>query len=370
LTLNGGHKNMIQKKVLGMLVMLLSLMVVVGLTACQDTKNMETPLPVEGVVSRTELVLGTVVTLQIFDHGSETLLDQCMARLKEIEANMSVNLETSQITRINLEAQKSEKEISPITVSEDTFLVIKRGLYYGDLSQGVFDITFGPIIDLWRIGTEDARIPSKSEIEQALGLVDYKNVILDEEKLTVKVSEGMALDLGGIAKGYAADEIETILSEAGVKSAIINLGGNITVMGEKTENQPFKVGVQNPLDDRNEYLGILDVRDKTIVTSGDYERFFEKDGVRYHHIFDKTTGAPKETELSSVTVLTDASIDADALSTILFLIGIEAGNDLLKEIPGASCVYVTKSKEIFFSDEDIQSLFTLKDESFKIVGRQ
>lgn len=360
---------MIRFKILGIVGLLMSLMVLLGLTGCQDIQKTETTLPDEGAVTRTELVLGTVVTLQIFDHGSESLLDQCIARLKEIEASMSVNLETSEITQVNQEAKKNELDILPVSVSEDTWFVIQKGLYYGELSQGAFDITLGPIIDLWQIGTEDARIPSKPEIDEALSFVDYKKVVLDEENLTVKLSEGMAIDLGGIAKGYAADEVEVLLKEAGVTSAIINLGGNITVVGEKKGQQPFKVGVQNPLDDRNVYLGILDVKDKTIVTSGDYERFFEEEGVRYHHIFDKETGKPKETTLSAVTVLTDASIDADALSTILFLIGVEAGNELLKEIPGASCIYITKNKEIFFSDEGIQNLFTLKDESFEIVGR-
>ncbi len=321
------------------------------------------------VFEDSDFILGTIVTIKIMTNGSDELLDRCFERLVEIENAMSVNIADSDVSKVNEAARNTVDGYSePVKVGEDTFNVIKTGIQYGDLSQGNFDISFGPVIDLWQIGTEDAHIPEAVDIDNALQLVDYQNIRLDEANMTVSIEKDMKLDLGGIAKGYAADAVDAILDEAGVTRAIINLGGNIKIVGEKEGGDAFKVGIQNPFNERNTYLGIASVKDKTVVTSGDYERYFEENGVRYHHIFDKATGWPKVTEVKSVSVITARSIDADALSTILFVSDIQDGIDLVNTLEGVECIYVTKDKKVYQSSGMAEAMFKLTDDSFQLVN--
>lgn len=307
--------------------------------------------------SRTGFVLGTIVTIKLLENGSEEVLDQIFQRLTDIENYMSVNIETSDVAMLN--------KNQTYTVSEDTYEVIKAGIAYGQLSEGKFDISLGPIINLWQIGTEFERVPSQEEILEQLSYVDYRNIQLGDG-YEVTILPGASIDLGGIAKGYAADEVEKILIENNINKAIINLGGNIKVIGSKSDDTPYNIGIQGPEELRNEYLGIVEVSDKTVVTSGDYERFFIEDGIKYHHIFDTSTGYPYETEVAAVTVITDSSMSADALSTILFASTIEDGIALCKSLSGVECIYVTKDRKLYFSSEDIRDKFTLTDYSFTI----
>ena len=241
-------------------------------------------------------------------------------RLNDIENKMSVNIENSEIYNINKNAGDK-----PTKVSEETFALIKKAVSFGELSGGAFDISLGPVIKLWGIGTENQRIPDKSEITKALQLTGYKKIIIDNENQSIFLKDkGMGLDLGGIAKGHAADEIKRILEENDVKSAIIDLGGNIIAHGNKTDGTEWKVGIQDPYSERNHYLGVLNVSDSTIVTSGTYERFFIENNVRYHHIFDAKTGYPCDNEVMAVTIVADISEDADALSTAVLFGGDEA----------------------------------------------
>lgn len=311
-------------------------------------------------ISDSEFILGTIINIRIFDNGSEELIDLSFDRIRDIEAKMSRTLESSDIGRINL--------MNEARISDETFEVIKKGIMYGEMSQGKFNIALGPITDLWMIGTENARIPEQEEIELALQYVDYKKIKLLENNV-VSVEPNMKLDLGGIAKGYAADEVERILVEHGVKSAIINLGGNIKVIGEKPDNTPFNIGIQNPVESRNNYLAILKVSDKTVVTSGDYERFFVEDGNKYHHIFDSGTGYPHVTDVASVTVISDSSIDADALSTILYLMDVKEGIELINRLDGVHCIYVTSDSKVYASDDWIEERLTITDSNFKLQKR-
>ncbi len=343
----------------------LYMVVVIALAGCAN-KDIEGSK--QEAYSRDEYVLGTIASIQLLEGGSQALLDESFDRLREIEDQMSVTIDHSQLYQLNLLSSglASNEEMTPFKLEDDVMAVVRAGIYYGQLSEGDFDITMGPIIGLWQIGTEDARIPKEEEIDRQLRFVDYKQVLLNEEESTVTLSPKMLLNLGGIAKGYAADEVGEILVSAGVKRAIINLGGNVKVIGSKADKVPFRIGIQNPFDQRNDYLGVLSVEDQTIVTSGDYERYFEVDGVRYHHIFDQT-GYPVRNEVASVTVVAKSSIDADALSTILFIQGVDNGIDLVNQLSDVECIYIMKNKEVYLSSEALMSVFRLTDQGFRLA---
>ncbi|SHG91473.1 FAD:protein FMN transferase [Tepidibacter thalassicus] len=309
-------------------------------------------------VSKTEFVLGTVVTVKIYDDVSEEVFNKIFNRLREIEHKMTINKEDSEVMRIN---SNSGKDF--VKVSNDTFYVIKKGKYFSSLSNGKFDITIGPLVKLWNIGTEYARVPSKYEIDKKIKLVDYNNVVLNESQKSIMLKEkGMVLDLGGIAKGYAADEIVKILKESNIKHAIINLGGNVFAYGNKPDGTSWKIGIQNPFSQRGDYMGIVNISNKTVVTSGIYERFFEKDGKRYHHILDTVTGYPVENNLVGVSIITNTSIDADALSTAVFSLGLRKGMDFIEKLSDVDAIFITRDYNVYITSG-------LK-ENFKLINTQ
>jgi FAD:protein FMN transferase len=273
----------------------------------------------EEPMDRTEFVLGTVCSIRLLDGASKAALDAAFDRLFEIEATMSVNTPGTIVGSVNEAAGQQ-----PVKVPQDILEVTRRALYYAELTDRAFDPTIGPIVKLWNIGLDGERVPEPREIEQALPLVDAKSVQIDENASTIYLPRaGMLLDLGGIAKGYAADEVGRILAGKGVKAAVIDLGGNVKVVGKKPDGSKWRIGVQNPSDSRGAYIGIASLGEgATVVTSGIYERYFiDTDGRSYHHIFDTRTGYPVEGDLFSVTVISTASMDADGLSTALFALG-------------------------------------------------
>jgi thiamine biosynthesis lipoprotein len=218
---------------------------------------------------------------------------------------------------------------------------------YAALSAGRFDPSVGPLVDLWGIGSESARVPGNDEIRTVLPLVNYRGIQVDPEANTITLeNEGMAVDLGAIAKGWIADRMIDYLRENGEEHILANLGGNVMVSGGKPDGKPFKIGMQNPLSDRGEYLGIFSLTDGSVVSSGIYERFMESDGVRYHHILDTVNGYPADNGLASVTVISDHSVDGDALSTTLFILGIDEGFKLLDSLPGIEAAFTTKDNRV------------------------
>ena len=210
-----------------------------------------------------------------------------MNKLKELENTLSINKTGTLIDKINEQAG-----IAPVVVDEDTYQVLEEGLVYSQLTDGAFDITIGPIVKLWNIGFPEARVPSTTEITETLPLIGFDKVVLNPNDSSVYLSEkGMRLDLGGIGKGYAADVIATLLKEHGVKHAIIDLGGNLYTLGDKPGNQLWSIGIQDPFNPRGKIIGRLKTANKSIVTSGIYERYLEDaNGRKYHHILDPKTG--------------------------------------------------------------------------------
>jgi thiamine biosynthesis lipoprotein len=271
------------------------------------------------------------------------------------------NAETSEIIALNDASGKKEVKLSP-----DTFYVLEKGKQYSELFEGKFDITIGPVVKLWNIGTDYAAVPEKSKLEEALKLVDYNKLIINKENLTAKLEEeGMKVDLGAIAKGYAADEVARVLKENEVKHAIINLGGNIMTLGNNPNGSPWKIGIQDPFNPRGDFLGIISIEDQTVVTSGTYERYFEENGKKYHHILSPDTGYPVENNLYSVSIVTDNSIDGDGLSTTALLIGLEEGLKLIEGLEHVEAIFVTSDKKVYVSS-GLKNDFKITKTEFKL----
>jgi len=314
----------------------------------------------EDVFSKSEFMLGTIVSVKTFG-GSESILDEAFERISEIENAMSVNIEESQVSELNRNAG-----VEPVKLSGDVLYVLGKSLHYSELSEGRFDTSIGPLVQLWAIGTEGAKVPEAASIEQRLKSVDYKNIEVSQENEEAYLKHGdMSVDLGSIAKGYAADEVARILRENKVERAIINLGGNVYAMGEKQNGASWRIGIQNPFDARSEYLGIVDVKDQNVVTSGVYERYYEQDGVRYHHILDVETGYPVRNSIMGVAIIAKKSIDADAMSTMVFAMGEEAGLEMVNRTEEVECIIITDQKKIIMSD-GMGNKFELTNSEFEI----
>jgi thiamine biosynthesis lipoprotein len=315
--------------------------------------------------SRSELMLGTVSTISIYDNPSETAFNSAFKRIDEIEQKMSVNIASSEVVQIN-----KNSGIKATPVSEDTYKVIKEAIRIAKLSNGAFDPTIGPVVKAWDIGGDAPRRPPQEELDQLLSLVGYEKVELDDETRSVKLLEkGMQLDLGGIAKGYAADAVAASLRENGVKRAIINLGGNVLVMDQKTDNDLWRIGIQNPEEQRGGHVAILYLNDKTLVTSGPYERYFVLDDIVYHHILDTTNGYPVITDLTSVSIITDESMVADGLSSAVYSLGLEKGMALVDSLDNVEALFLDVNENIYLSQglKDGTIEYTISNPKFKVM---
>ncbi len=297
------------------------------------------------IPAHTEFALGTVCTVSLFDKGSESLYRQLFDELRRQEALFSANRDDSTIASINRGAG-----LQPVNVDSETFLVLQAALSWSDRTAGLFDPTIGPLVKLWNIGTDKAAVPGIPEITAARKLIDYRLLRLNTDESTVFLPlQGMKLDLGGIAKGYAADRLAEILRLNGIQSALIDLGGNVLALGSKAPDQDWTIGIRNPLSNAGDPILSVQINNRSVVTSGVYERFFEQDGQRYHHIINPFTGYPQNNGLLSVSIIAPLSIDADALSTSVFLMGREKGLELVNSLPGIDAIFITDQQEVYLS---------------------
>ncbi len=285
--------------------------------------------------------LNTICSQQVTGAGAKEAADEVGSMLWDITNAMSMN-EGSYVWAVN------EAAPGAVNVSEETAEVIAEALYIAEETGGAFDPTIGALTKLWDI-TGDPRVPDAEEIESVLRLVDYRNVALDGTNAALGKA-GMRLDLGGIAKGYAADKAVKIYEKHGVERALLNLGGNIYVYGEKPGGEKFRIGIRDPLGAEGEIAAVISVSDTSVVTSGVYERFFESGGKIYHHIFDPKTGYPAENGLVSVTVVCKNSMRADALSTALFVLGLEEGLEYARSRQDTQAIFITRDRKIFLTD--------------------
>lgn len=335
-------------------VLILLGIIVLALSAC--SKEAE-------VYEKTEFLMDTVINLKIYDGKNEKAMEEGIERIKDIEKIMSAHLEDSDLSKINENAG-----IKPVKVDESLYYVINKSIEIAEISEAAYEPTIGPLVKLWDIkegSSKRDRLPSEKDIEEAKALVDYKKIQMLDNNQVFLEEEGMSLDLGGIVKGYAADEVRDIFIENGVESAIIDLGGNIYTVGSKLDGEDWKIGIQDPINEDGTYMGIIKLSDKTIVTSGDYERYFEYEGERYHHIIDSKTGYPSKSDLSGISIISENSMEADALSTAVFVLGKNKGKELLEKIEATDAIYILKDKNVFI-DKNLVELFELTDKNFVV----
>ena len=312
----------------------LALTASVLLTGCSLTPG------TNATVSKTGFCLDTVVSLTLYGTKEEAPLNECFLLLETYESLLSRTKEGSDVWKIN------HSNGSPVVVSDETAQLIQTALDYSVRSDGAFDITIAPLLDLWDFKPEqhEGTVPDTDQIQEALSHVNYKNVQLDGTTVTL-LDPQASIDLGGIAKGYIADRLRDYLVSEGCDSALINLGGNILTVGEKPDGSAFRVGIRKPFSESDKQLETVVCKDRSVVTSGTYERYFEQDGKRYHHILNPADGYPVENGLASVTILSPASTDADALSTACFVLGPEKGLELIETLDGIEALFVTDELE-------------------------
>ena len=291
-------------------------------------------------------LMGASITLTIFHENAQQLLLQSEQLLHLYKNRFSANDADSELMEINLQAGKKAVQVHP-----ELFELIELGKKHSIATNSHLNIAIGPLVQTWRIGFSDAKLPSEEEIQRLLKITDPEEIVLNDSNREVYLSkEGMRIDLGALAKGYIADKLKEFLVEQGVQSGIIDLGGNILTIGENpTFHRPWRIGIQNPALDRGEHVAVIEVSDASVVTSGIYERQLVVDGKTYHHIFDRTTGYPMETEVASITIVAEKSVDCEIWTTRLFG---QNPYDIIEEIeqqPGLEAFVITKNQKMMYT---------------------
>ena len=316
-----------------MLPFLISAAMLSSLTGCTTPPASE-PLETVGVY------FDTIISIKIWG-GSQDILDHCREMCSDYEQLFSRTIDTSDISRINAAHGQ------PVEVDDETIELIEKGLYYSQLSGGRFDITIAPLSELWDIKNNPGSIPDEAAIEEAVSHIDYRNVLVEGNTVTLKDPKA-AIDLGGIAKGFIADKLKAWLKSEGIENGQIDLGGNLLTIGSKTDGSDFHIGIQKPFAETNEAITTVDIHDQSVVSSGIYERYFKKDGKIYHHLLDPETGYPFDNHLLQVTIISDQSVDGDGLSTACFALGLEQGSQLVESLDGIRAIFVTDDYSLHY----------------------
>lgn len=296
-----------------------------------------------------KFLMDTLIQIKVYCEDSEKgrqALEKAFAAFERIHDTTDRFQKNGQTAAANDVVKINENAgVKPVTVSADTIKMIERSNHFAGLTGGAFDITIGPVMDLWGFGKGEQHVPADAEINRVLSLVDYRKVKVDPESMTAFLTKpGMSMDLGGVAKGYATDEAVNALREMGIQHAIINAGGNVYALGDKPDGSPWRVGVQDPRGDKD-IIAVLYLKDKAAVTSGDYQRYFEEGGVRYHHIVNPSTGK-QAGDVMQTTVVTDSAADADILSTTVFVLGAQDGMSFMRGLPAAGAIFVGADRQV------------------------
>ena len=293
-------------------------------------------------ISKTGFYFDTVIKITLYDSDDADYLDGCFALADKYENLLSATIESSDVSKINA------ANGSPVTVSPETAELIREGIDYGTLSNGQFDITIGKLSSLWDFSENPGIVPDADAITSAVSTINYQNITVSGNTVTLNDSDA-AIDLGGIAKGFIADKMKAYLNENGITSGIINLGGNVLIIGPKEDGSDYRIGIQKPFSDTGTALATVSIPDGTVVSSGVYERYFKKDGVLYHHLLNPKTGYPYENDLTGVTIICSRSVDGDGLSTTCFSLGLEDGMKLIESLPNTEAIFITSDGELHTS---------------------
>lgn len=301
---------------------------------------------------KTSVAMGTVVTVKLFGFGTKNDLDKIETEINGLENSvLSWRKEGSDVYRIN------KGSGTQVSVSPDTVKIIGQCIDISDDCGGVFDITIGNVTKLWDFGGNNQRLPSDDEIKTALGSVGYKNVSISGN--AVQIKKGQSLDLGAVGKGFVCDKIKELLDKGRTKSAVVSVGGSLLIYGNRT----FSVGIVNPDNDKQS-MGTLKLKDTCVSTSGNYEKYFEQDGKRYHHILNAKTGYPATSEFKSVTVVCESGLISDALSTVCYIAGYRKSIEILKKFD-AEAVFIFNNNAVRVTD-GLSGKFTVTDDSYTL----
>lgn len=294
-------------------------------------------------VKSTDFALGTVIDQEVYGANAQKASDEVRAKIKELDALWTINGPGGDINKLNSNAGQGFVELNPETIA-----ILKEARKISDLSGGAaFDITVAPLVKTWGIGTENPQVPPADVVKDLVSLVNYRDLQFDEKTSSASLQrKGQMADLGGIAKGYIGDKVIEIYKENGIASAFANLGGNVVTLGSRPDGSPWRIGIQNPRGENSDIVGVVEVTDKAVVTSGDYQRYFIKDGRRYCHIFDPRTGYPIDSDLMSVTIVAPSSADADGLAKVIVL-GLDRGMEIVKDYGQAEAIFITTDKKIY-----------------------
>ena len=315
--------------------LLVIMMLVIAAAGCTKPRTMQ----------KTEVVMGTNVTITVVagsrDEG-EAAIDAGMAELRRLDAMMSLYKDTSEITKVNMAAGEN-----PVKVSPEMIEAVEHAVEVSKLTDGVFDITVGPLVVLWQMRLKEGTVPTDEEIARVRPLVNYRNIAVDRNASTIFLKKkGMIIDLGGM-KGYLCDRVAELFRQRGIRNAVIAVAGDIWAIGHREDGQAWRIGVQHPRE-KDRTIAILDLSDRYISTSGDYERFVIREKKRYHHIIDPRTGKPSQGTIS-VTLIGDKGAFIDPLTKVPFILGPEEGMRVVREA-GAEAVIVDEQGMVFMTE--------------------
>lgn len=338
----------------------LILVLVLNFSGCMKPKT--------EITSRTIFAMDTVMELSLYGDSSKSyVLTDAEDLIKDLEAKLSVTDSQSEIYNIN----KNKTAF----VSADTASLINSALSLCSVTDGALDISIYPLVSKWGFTTGTYSVPSDNEISKLLSNVDYSKIILSADSstqlATVSIEENMAIDLGSVAKGYTSDLVCELMKEKGISNAIISLGGNVQTIGTKPDGTPFKIAIANPFSSEK-YIGYVEATNKAVITSGGYQRFFEENGKKYHHIIDPSTGYPADNELLSVTIVGEKGIICDGLSTALFVMGYDRAVDFWKnhcDTLNFDVIFVLASDNVIITDGLEKNFHSLEQTKFRVISK-
>lgn len=338
----------------GLLKILAAIGLLAVLSACSRPGQSSTD---DNTATKSIFAMDTYMTITAYGSRASEAVDAAVERVNELDELLSTGSQDSQISQLN--------QAKEYTLSQDVYSLTKRACHFYQDTDGAFNIAIYPVMQLWGFYTGHYNVPDDSELAAALATAHPENILFNDDDYTVTLPEDASIDLGGIAKGYTSASIMDIFAEYDCSGGIVSLGGNIQCMGQKADGSSYNIAIQNP-DDSSSYLGYLTTKDEAVVTSGGYERYFEKDGRTYHHIIDPATGYPANNGLKSVSIVSKDGTMADALSTAIYIMGLDKATSYWRNhsddfdmvlLSDDGKLYVTEGiAHIFTSDMDVKVL--------------
>lgn len=324
-------------------------------TSCVSTKNTN-----KNIEKHTKEIyaMDTIVTITVYNKEQpEEAFNKVEKEIKKLEEKFSTTFKNSDVNKINTNPTSETK------VSKEIIEVIKIANEVSKKTKGAFDISVYPLVKAWGFTKDEHKVPKDAEIKKLLNYVDYTKITINEQENTVKLKENMALDMGGIAKGYIAEVAANILLLEGIESGIVNAGGDIKTFGNHPEKENWTIAIEYAEENTSSYLGVVKIKDKSVITSGAYQRYFEENGKKYHHIINPKTGKPSDSKIKSSTVIADSITKGDGLSTAFFVMGVDKSIEYYKEYKDVDFILLTVEDEIYIT-EGISNSFTI-DEKYK-----